>query len=522
MASGSVSATDQPASPASGESSSEATRQHLRGSSLLFAGRLLSLAINFATQVLIVRYLSKTDFGVFAYGLSIVTMGQAIAVLGLNYSVSRFLPIYDEKGERDKVLGALVLSFATVLCLGLAFIVATYGLRNVLAGSVSDSDTAVAVLLIMVLLAPIQALDDLILGAFAVFSKPRAIFFRKHVMAPLLRLATIIAVISTSTDVRALAGGYVGAGALGVAIFGFLLVRTLREQGILERGRSMAMSFPARELFAFAIPLLAVDALHVVMNTSNIIMLGHFGDAQEVAAYRAVLPAAHLNLLVMTSFTLLFTPIAARLFAREDRQGIADLYWSTAVWIAIFTFPVFALTFSQAESLTTTLFGDRYASSATIMALLSLGYYFSAALGFNGLTLRVFGLVRYTVMIAVAATVANVAFNLALIPAYGALGAGIGTCATFIVHNLFKQAGLRRGTGISIFDRRHVRVYAVLLGAVLALFAFDRLLGPGFAVSVVAVLAVWLGILALTRRSLRIGATFPELLRVPLLRRFVS
>ena len=45
----------------------------------------------------------------------------------------------------------------------------------------------------------------------------------------------------------------------------------------------------------------------------------------------------------------------------------------------------------MAQALTVQLYGRRYADSAVYMALLSFGYYFNTALGFNGLTLRIFG-----------------------------------------------------------------------------------------------------------------------------------
>jgi O-antigen/teichoic acid export membrane protein len=251
-------------------------------------------------------------------------------------------------------------------------------------------------------------------------------------------------------------------------------------------------------------------------------MLQRFGTSTDVADYRVVQPAARLNVLVMTSFTLLFTPIAARLFARGDRPGIRELYWRTAAWIAVFSFPVFALTFAYANQLTVALFGQRYASSGTILALLALGYYFQAALGFNGLTLRVYGLVRYVVVISVAAAIANVGLNLVLIPAFGALGAGIGTCATLVIHNVLKQTGLRKGTGISVFDREHLRVYGSIVVATGALVALQALVAPGPIVSVVLVAAVSALLLYFSRDCLRVGHTFPELLRVPLLRRLVS
>jgi O-antigen/teichoic acid export membrane protein len=515
-----VPATAPPSSTAE-ERVSEATRTHLRGSSILFAGRLISLAVNFATQVLIVRYLSKADFGAFAYGLSLVTMGQAVSVLGLDKAVSRFLPIYDEQRAHDRLLGTLVLVVGTVLALGVAFIAVAFGFHSLLGGRVDDAGGATTVLLILILLSPIQALDDVLMGTFAVFSRPRAIFFRKYVLAPGLRLLAIALVIALHSDVRALAVGYVLAGAAGVGVYAGVLFSTLRAEGLLARGAPHTLRFPAREIYAFALPLVLVDLLAVVMNTSNVVMLGHFGDAREVADYRVVQPAAHLNMLVMTSFTLLFTPLAARLFARGDRAGIQDLYWRTAVWLAVCSFPIFAATFALSHSITVALFGGRYAASAAILALLALGYYFSAALGFNGLTLRVFGLVRYTVAISAGAAAVNVAVNLLLIPRYGAVGAGVGTCATLVVYNLLKQAGLRR-TGIRPFDRRHARVYAVLAGATAVLAVAQRGLDPGPAFSIALVAAASAAVVALTRRSLLVADIFPELLRVPLLRRVVT
>ena len=61
----------------------ETTRQ-IRGSSLLLTGRMLSMAINFVVQILIVRNLSETEYGAFAYALSIVAFGQTIITFGLD------------------------------------------------------------------------------------------------------------------------------------------------------------------------------------------------------------------------------------------------------------------------------------------------------------------------------------------------------------------------------------------------------------------------------------------------------
>jgi O-antigen/teichoic acid export membrane protein len=491
-----------------------ATRKQIRGSSLLLAGRFLSLGVNLAVQVLIVRYLSKTDYGAFAYALSLVSLGASIATFGLDRSITRFVPIYDEQGNYSKLFGTVVMAIGTVASLGLVCLVLVYGLQGVLAGSLISNERAISLLLILVVLTPIQALDGLFMGMFAVFSKPRAIFFRKYILTPSLRLTVVLLLVLGNQSVFFLASGYVAAAALGVGIYAVMLYGMLRSEGLLQHFGFDKIQFPAREVFSFTIPLLTSDLVYMAMNTSDVILLGHFGGAEDVGAFRVIWPAAHLNQLVMTSFTLLFTPLAARLFARDDREGINRLYWQTAIWIAVLSFPIFALTFSLAQPVTVTMFGSRYEDSATYLALLSFGYYFNAALGFNGLTLKVFGKLRYIVSINVAAALVNVGINLVLIPRYGPLGAAIGTCGTLIVHNILKQAGLLLlGTGVKLFRPRDLAVYASIVLAAGLLLAFQVAFSPpsyaGFAFAALASLAV----VGYSRKSLRAGETFPELMR---------
>jgi O-antigen/teichoic acid export membrane protein len=127
----------------------------------------------------------------------------------------------------------------------------------------------------------------------------------------------------------------------------------------------------------------------------------------DVAFYRAAAPIAELNNIVFASFTLLYTPLAARLFARADYRGINGLYWQTAAWMSVLTFPIFAVTFSLAKPLTMFLYGARYAPSGPVLALLSLASYFNVILGFNLQTLKVFKRWRYIIPASMVTALAN-------------------------------------------------------------------------------------------------------------------
>jgi O-antigen/teichoic acid export membrane protein len=494
-------------------SQNEMTRQQIRGSSLLLVGRALSMAINFGSQILIVRYLSINDYGAFAYALSLVMLGQSVALFGLDRAFTRFVPIYDERRDYAKVFGTMVMVVGAILGIGIAMILVVYGGQAFIAESLIDDRQAVSILLIMIFLSPIQALDSLLVGLFAVYSKPRAIFYRKYVVAPGLRLVVVLLLVLSNSTVVFLAAGYVVSGALGLLIYGTVLVRLLRSQGMFRRFSFSTMIVPVREVLSFTIPLLTSDLVHVLMLVSGVVVLGHYGGTSEVAAYRAIQPAAHLNIFAMASFTTLFTPLAARLFARDDKEGINKMYWQTAIWLAVISFPVFALTFSLAQPVTVAMFGERYEQSAVLLTLLSLGYYFNAAIGFNGLTLKVFGRMRYIIAVNLGAAVVNVGLNFLLIPRYGALGAAMGACGTLIAHNIFKQAGLRLGTGITLFEWRHVLVYSSIVVSAAALFAVQVILDPPLIAGIALAGIASLLVLGLARNSLRVDEVFPELMR---------
>lgn len=499
-----------------------AVSTQIRGSTLLLGGRGISIGVNFAIQVMTVRYLTKSDFGAFAYALSLASLGENIVTFGLDRGVTRFVPLYEEREERDKLLGTLVLAVGTVVSMGLGLCLLVIGLEGWLRDTVISDAQAVTLLTILIVLAPLNAIDDLLMGLLAVFAKPKAIFFRRHVIGPGLRLLVVLLLVLRGAGVEFLAYGYVAGGVIAVAVYGGVLVRLLRRRGLLVRPSRSTVRIPTREILTFTIPLLSSELVYSVMNTSDVILLQRYAGAEDVAALRAVQPTARLNQVVFTSFTLLFTPLATRLFARDDRPGVNELYWQTALWLAVFSFPVFAITSSLAQPVTVTLFGDAYASSGVLLALLSIGYYSNAAMGFNGLTLKVYGAVRYVVILNIAAAVVNLALNFALIPRYGALGAAMGTAATLVVHNAFKQIGLRKGTGVRLFDARYLPVYVAIVVCGVALWVVQALLDPHVAVGLVLAGVASLGVFLVARRELNVAEIMPEVTRIPVIGRWLS
>jgi O-antigen/teichoic acid export membrane protein len=494
----------------------ESARRHIRGSTLLLAGRAISLSVNFATQVLTVRYLSKLEYGALAYGLTLAALATNFNALSLDRTLSRFLPIYEERRDLRKLSGALLLAFGTVASLGLAIVVVAWSTTSLYSGRLVTDPLAVSLLLILIVLAPVGALDRLLEQLLAVFAGARSIFFRRHVLTPAVRLSAILAVILARGSVHAVALAHLAAGVLGVLLYGLFLHNILAKQGLLGSIRIRAAALPVREIYAYAFPLLTADLAIMLRLSLIVLFLGYFHTSDTVAEVRAVLPVAQLNEIVYANFSFLFIPIASRLFAQNRTRQLAELYLQTSVWVTVLTFPIFAATFFLSDPLTVLFFGQRYANSGPILAVLALASYFGAAVGFNIKTLRVYGNVRYAMIGDLIATLFALVSGLLLIPRYGAIGGAVAFCASTIVHGLLNQYGLWLATGISPFASASNRVNVAVVVAILGLVQLKQLWSPSLLFGLPLVALVSFLLVRLVRDSLRLESTFPEIQRIPL------
>jgi O-antigen/teichoic acid export membrane protein len=296
------------------------------------------------------------------------------------------------------------------------------------------------------------------------------------------------------------------------------VARNLRKRGLLKRRLVTGLRLPVRRVLSYTTPVMASDWCMIFMVAAGPLLLGYFSDMRTVALFQVVVPVAALNEIVYRSFAMLFEPSASRLIARNDPQGLNRLYWRSAVWVAVLTFPFFALSFTAAVPLTVLLFGERYVDAAPILSLLALGQFANAVIGFNAATLRVSGSLRWLLGVNVAAVVTNVVVSVALIPSMGALGAAVGTASGYAVYTILKQMALRIATGVSLFDYSHWIPYLTIVLMSFSLLALRMFWGGDAWVVLPGVLLASLVVLASARVSLSISDTFPELGRFRFLR----
>lgn len=492
--------------------------QQLRGSSVLLAGRLLSKFINFGIQVAIIRLLTKDDFGAFAYGLALAGTGEVLVKMGLGHGANRFVPYYFERGEFGRMLGTLLLVVITILLLGaFAFAVlwwvAGQGLPGMPAGE------GASVVLLLALLAPIQALDQVSVQTLACFSRHWQIFFRKHVIAPGLRALAVLIAFLAGGDSHLLAAVYLAGGIAGLLFCIHLVLRELVKHRIIARFRELEV--PWRSLLDYSLPLISSDLVIIVMTGVTTVLLMATGGESEVASMRAVAPAAALNMLVVQSFSILFLPSAARMFAREDFKGMSRHHWESVAWVSVLSFPIFAVTFCIAPKLVVLLFGSDYADSALILAILSVGSFAGVLTAFSSEGLQVLNRTRPLVVGNFLTMGASAGLAYVLCPEYGALGAAIAVTVARLLGVSIRQAALVRSQRMASPPRAIRFMWLQLAAGTVAASLVGWVWQPGLALQLAVLAIIGLVLMRYCARILDVAQTFPELLKMPLFKRVV-
>lgn len=499
----------------------ELTRKQIRGSGLLLTGYGFSAGMKFIAELIVVRYLATDQYGAWTYALAAVAFLKGISALGLNRAVTRFLPQHLEERQLTEFYGVLFLVLGSVAAAGALVVGSFYAFPETvarLAGAGAGSGVTLAILFVLIFRAPLEVLDNVLLGVSAAFGDSRTIFVRRYLWHPIMRVALAVLLVAFNADVILLAYGYLLAAVGGVGYYAWSVVHQMQKRGLLKRSLLRGLRLPVRRVLSYTAPVMAADWCSVFMLTAGPLLLGYFSDLSAVALYQVVVPVAALNHLVFQSFAMLYEPSAARLVTRGDRDGLNSHYWRSALWVSVLTFPLFALSFTAAVPLTVTLFGERYAAAAPILSVLAFGRFVDSMAGFNAATLRVSDQLRHLILANLAGAVATVAVTVLLIPPMGPIGAAIGAVVGHVTFTLMKQLGLRATAGVTAFDVAQAGPYFTMAVATAGLVIVRVLWGDLSWLVLPAAAVASLAVLMSARVKLSVSDTFPELGRFKLLR----
>ena len=430
-------------------------RELLRtGLSRSLASLLIKVAtagLTYAMYVVLSRTMGATEYGYFAFGLSLATLLSIGASMGQQTAILRYWPEEEVAGRRDRAVAAVRAGGALVLWASFALSVAVIAGAIVMSMATPDPVAhifAAAALILPMAFAEFWSSALRAQGSVWAALSPRDLLWR--LVVPLL---------------------VVGLFALGVALTGWgallmtaaILLLALGLQYLLARRRGYEIGWGFGPLRAYWREhggatrwFLIGTVIDSAALNADTIFIGLMVDAESAGVYFNAFRTAGLLTLFMFAITLVVAPMVSRHYHAGEMRS-AQAITALCAWAGfVFSLAVFGgYVFFGTTVLG--LFGAHTESGYWVLILLSVGLLFDAATGPSRIVMMMTGHERAYVRIFGGIMLMGLAVEIAVIPFWGPVGAAAVNAGSRAVATLT----------IAWWNRRHIGIDTSLCGAFL-------------------------------------------------------
>lgn len=397
-----------------------------RGAGWSFVWQGAGLGLGYAVHVVLARWLGAADYGVYTYVLAWASLLALPAGLGFPILVVRFVPEYCVAQQWDRLRGLLQWGSTRVPAVGVG--VALVGLAVVVLLDADGTGVYTGGLRIGLWVVPLQAFLAVIGGMY------RGFHWMGHAYAirALRHAAMMVLLLVLGASGLALTSWH----ALGVMLAAALLVLLIMGGALWRRVppsvRQARAAYVPRAWLRVSIPLLLVGGFVMVLNQTDILMIGSLLGPHEAGLYQAASRTAALAGLVPVAIAAAAEPMLARLYAEKDHTRLQRLASVCVQWTAGASLAA-ALFFIVAGRPVLAFFGEAFVASHGALLILAGGQVVFAAFGLAAGLLTLTGHQQGGMLIFGGSAVLNVVLNGIGILLWGYVGAAVATATAFTV-----------------------------------------------------------------------------------------
>jgi O-antigen/teichoic acid export membrane protein len=205
-------------------------------------------------------------------------------------------------------------------------------------------------------------------------------------------------------------------------------------------------------------------------------VLAAFEQGTELDAYAASARVSQVLLLFLTSLSLVFSPFAADLHARGERERLDELFKRSTRWALAATLPLLIVLFVAADDVLNA-FSQRFEVGEGALRILLAGQAANVATGSVGFILIMTGFTWLDLLDNAAGVALLVGLAVGLTAAFGMEGTAAAAASSIAALNVVRLIQVRRKVGIQPYERVYWRLVLPAGGAALAALAAHALLG---------------------------------------------
>lgn len=431
-----------------------ALKESVRNAVLAFGGTSVSLLIWFTAKILIVRAMTKEDFGIYSFVLALANISFMFSGLWLREGVTRFISIYLGEGKKELAGQTAISGLQTGLLLSLVSGLFIFSFPGFISGGIFNRPELERPLRIISLSIPFAVTAHIAGAVLRGYNNIRPKVYCLDVGQPLTFLVLIIFIYPFKLHPENVLLAYT----LSIIIM-FFVMEIYRYNKLRFSLFLIKKKVQADGLISFSIPLFAEGIVGIVLAWTDILVLGRYAGIEDVGAYSVSASLAMLLTLPLGALNYVFVPIAGAMYAKGSYDELKRVYQVLTKWVLAATLPIFCMFFIFPEAVISFVFGKEYIVSAIPLRLLSLGFLVQIMLGALFPIMIIYGMSKTIMNISALGALLNIVLNYILIKklGYGIMGAAVATMVTHIFMNCTSLLLVYKKCGVQPFTSKYMR-----------------------------------------------------------------
>ena len=410
----------------------------------VFAIRVLRAGLAYLSQILLARWMSGSEYGIYVYAWTWVLLVGSMLDFGLAVSAQKLIPEYRGSGQhallRGFLRGSRLMAFSASSTMALVFA----GIIHLLAPRL-EADMPMP-LYIGCLILPAYVVANMQDGIARSHDWMRLGLMPQFIARQTMIIAFTAGMVVLGLNLGATAAMAACAAAAWIAMIGQMFVLNRRLRTAVEPG---PRTYAPVSWLKLSLPIMMVEGFYLLLSYTDILVLQHFRSSEEVGLYFAVVKTLALVSFIHYAMAATTAHRFTEYYTSGDTERLSAYVTHAIKWTFWPSLAATLMLLAVGKPMLW-LFGPQFTAGYGIMFIAAIGLISRAAIGPVERLLNMSGNQTSCALTYASAFVMNVVLCVALVPHYSGYGAAAATSIALVFESILLFAIAKHKLGLHV------------------------------------------------------------------------
>jgi O-antigen/teichoic acid export membrane protein len=460
-------------------------------SAIYFVGTIFSVLLGFFFKIYISSILGAEGLGLFALGVSSISIASIFLTWGYGNGLIRFISKYSANKDYSRLFFYIKKTFLINLVMvtslsSIYFIFPEFIAKHLLHSQ--EISKYLPLFGIYLIISSFLSIGDQIIRGFQEVKKSTVV--HHFIRLPFKIVIAVILIKSYNLY------GYIAAELLGGVLAIFLLFFIIKK--LLPAGYSFfknKISNSNLEEKRYARNMLVIVVLGVLQNHGEKIMLVYFLSTSDLGIYSVVLSIVAFIPTILNSVNSIFSPMVSQFHEKNEIEKLSYYFKLSVRYIFILSFPFIAFLTLYSKNVLL-FFGSDFEVGNSLLILIIIGELINVSFGTVGSMLKMMGFDKKIKNISAITSIIAFVSAYFFIDLFGIIGVGFSYILKNVLYNLWSSIVIYKKKKINVFDMNYIKSIALFFG-VFALCYFFLVFNNLSAIQIILIIGFYYAIFLL-------------------------